>query len=221
MVGVDEAGGGRGELSGSYQAQAQQPRRQSQCLSKPVVCRVLGQPVKLNARVASRSGALGAWDWTNGRPEQSMVCKILFAFVTVAAQCSQASPRALGPSISEPPLWMRALSLPLSLPASTSDCSSLSVSLSLSMTSGRNPVQKLNAHLTAAYPHPLGGARQRAQRSRPKSGQASSKPSLPRFESERGRGYEETTGRWQGAASTRASDGMRSRSYCTRCGVGG
>lgn len=188
------------------------PGGQSQCLSKPVVCRVLGQPVKLNARVASISGALGAWDWTNGRPEH-MACKILFALSPSLLNARKHLQELLDlQSLSPPPLWMRALSLPRPLPASASDCSSLSISLSLSMTSGRNPVQKLNAHLTAAYPHPLGGARQRAQRSRPRSGQASSRPSLPRFESERGRGYEETTRRWQGTTSTRASDGMRCRS---------
>lgn len=49
--------------------------RSNKCLSKPVVLRVLGQPVKLNARVASRSGALEPWDWTNGRAEHMVLQK--------------------------------------------------------------------------------------------------------------------------------------------------
>lgn len=184
MAGVEEAGGGRGELSGSYQAQAQQPRRQTVPWGQPVnpnvwvaacrskwsfetCCLPCPRPAcqtQCSGCIKIRgAGSLGLDKWaTRAHGAQNIIC-----LVTVAAQCSQASPRALGPSIVETPLWIRALSLSLSLPASTSDCSSLFISLSLSTRSGRNPVQKLNAHLTAAHPHPLGGARQRAQRSRP------------------------------------------------------
>lgn len=94
--------------------------------------------------------------------------------VAVAARFSQASPGALGPSVIEGPLEMRALSLS----ASASECSSLSVSLSLSPASGRNPVQKLNAHLAAVHPQPFRRSKAAARSGHARSGRKQVSQSL-------------------------------------------
>lgn len=107
------------------------------------------------------------------------------------------------------PSGMRALSLF----ASASACSSLPVSLSLSTAAGRNPVQKLNAHLAAGHPHPPGGAGQQAQSVRP------SQVRSCRKQVSQGWSGAERRKEMAGARSTRASDGMGCRSYCTRYGV--
>lgn len=224
-MGVRVAGGDEGSYQGVIRRKhrAQQPRRQtvpwdqsslnlfwvaacrSKCLSKPVVCRVLGQPVKLNARVASRSGALEAWDWTNGRPEH-MACKIL----PCHRRCSMLA------SISKSswtfnhcaPPWD---ACPVPVPARVHVRELVPVRLPVPVDEIREEPRPEAQRSSRRGPSPS-CRRSKAASTEPRPGQVRPVRNQVSQGLRGAEGARRRAGRWAGARSTRASDGMRSSS---------
>lgn len=215
------AGGKRGEISGAG-AGAGTPEaeqtvpwvrqsnfwvaacRSNKCLSKPVVLRVLGQPVKLNARVASRSGALELWDWTNGRAEHMVLQNI-----------ARRRGRSILASISRSSWTFNHWNPPgnaCPVPVCVRVRVLVLVRLPVPVAGIREEPRSKAQRSSRRGPSPTLQAEQGSGQVR--SRQVRSKTSLPKFE--RGRVCEEMAG----ARSTRASDGTRCRSYCRRDGVG-